>query len=244
MDNSVKITLIIVSAVLILAVGGFVYLDNLSGRDTISVAGESTVKAMPDLLTVYFVVQTTANTATEAKDNNSMIVDQVITNLIAAGLERDEIVTENFNVYEDYSWESGKRKFLGYKAVHNMKVELSSENSEKIGEVIDAVVDGGALLNYINFELSKENQNLYKAEALKSASEDARIKAESMAEGLGKRVVDIVSVSESSFGYYPWRLLGQEDIALGAAEAKAATTDIQPGEKEISARVSVVFKIK
>lgn len=244
METAVKVTAIIVAGILILGLAGGLAIWNLvKPENQVVVNGEANVNAMPDLITVYFNVETNGASAQVAKDNNSAVTDEVITNLVKAGLAREEISTQNYNIYEDIRWENSKQKSYGYKAAHYMKVELASEKASKIGEVIDAVIDGGAMLNYINFELSKTRENDYKAEALRLASEDARIKAEAMASGLGKRVVEVLSISESNFYYNPWRVFGQEDMVYGAAEAKAATTNIQPGEQKISGRVSVSFKI-
>ncbi len=244
METSVKITTIIVAGVLILAlVTGIAIWNIVKPENQVTVAGEANINALPDMITIYFNVETHGTSAQIAKDNNSEISDDVITALIKIGLAREEIATQNYNIYEDIRWENDRQKSYGYIASHSMKVELASEDSGKIGQVIDAVVDNGAMLNYINFELSKAKESEYKAEALKLASEDARIKAESMASGLGKEVVEVISISESSFYYSPWRVFGAEDMVAGAAEAKAATTNIQPGEEKIAGRVTVVFKI-
>ena len=246
METSVKITLIIVAAILLVgAAGGLLYwkANMHETATTINVNGDATIKAVPDMISVYFNVQTNGTTAQEAKDANAEIVDKVTTNLIKIGLERKEITTENFNVYPDYSWENGKQEFRGYKATYSLIVKLSADKTDKVGEAIDAGVDGGALISYINFELSPDKENVYKAAALKKASEDARNKADSVASGLGKSIAGIQSVSESNFNYYPWRIYGAEGAAPSVAEAKVAVTNIQPGEKDVTAQVNVVFRI-
>ena len=245
MDNSIKVTLIIVGAVIALALIGVIVFMQLTPGTTVSAQGSSIVKATPDLVTVYFNVQTKGETATEAKDKNAAIVDNATVALLMLGLERKDIVTENFNVYPDYNYNSGSQQITGYEATHNIKVEISTAEKDKIGDIIDAGVNAGALISYINFELSQGLQNQYKAEALKLASEDARIKAESTASGLGKSLGGLVSVSSSNFDYNPWPIYtnSRMDYA-GAAEAKVASTSIQPGSQDISASVSVVYKIK
>jgi len=242
MENSIKITLIIVGTVILLALIGVYSFFQLTPTQTISVNGEATIKAIPDLVTVYFNVETNSTTAQDAKDRNSEIVDNIINSLIKIGLNRDEIVTENFNVYPWIEWADGRQESKGYKAVHGLKVEISTDKTEKIGQIIDAGVDNGALISYINFELSQEKQNKYKAEALRKAAEDAKIKAESIALGLGRRVGRVYSISSSEFDYYPWGIYAMAE-QFSVAEAKQATTDIQPGEKDISARLSVVYKL-
>ena len=248
MDKSVQITLIIVGAVLALAlIGGFLFMNVIPTGNTVSAQGMSVVKATPDIVTVYFNVQTNGTTASEAKDKNAEIVDDAITELVKLGLERKDIVTENFNVYPDYSYDyrTGAQTSRGYIATHSIKVELASSDFDKVGGVIDAGVDAGALISYINFELSLEEQNKLKAEALKLAGEDARLKAEATAEGLDKSLGRLVSVSSSNFDYYPWQIYRNADMmSSGVAEAKVATTSIQPGQQEVTASINVVYKIK
>lgn len=246
MEKSVKITLMIVSTVIVLALIGVfaaMQLSPVSGH-TINVNGNAQIEATPDIVSVYFNVQTRGTTAEEAKNKNSDIVDSVITNLVKLGFERKEITTQDYNIYPDYQWINNQRQDNGYVATHSIRLEMPTSDSGKIGSAIDAGVNAGAGISYINFELSPAKQNEYKAQALRLATEDARIKAESIASGLGKRLGSIQSVSDSGFNYNPWQLYANSDVAMsGAAEAKAAATSIQPGDKTISAQVTVVYKI-
>jgi hypothetical protein len=245
MDNSVKIALIIVSAIVLLAFVGIGIYFNAKLGNTVNVNGLATVKAVPNLISVYFNVETSGNTTKEANDKNSEIVDNILTELIKIGIDRKNITTENFNVYEDYQWNGRTQTLNGYKATHSIRVLLATSDTGKIGDVIDAGVNEGAKINYINFELSQDEQNKYKAQALEQATKDAKIKAESIASGLGKKVGKIVSVSDNTFDYYPWPIYAASGASSSetAAMAKSATTNIQPGERDISAQVNVVFKI-
>ncbi len=243
MEKSVQITLIIVIAVLIVAgIAPFLILQGKAPSNTVSVQGNALLKADPDLVTVYFRAETNASTAQEAKDNNAKIINKATANLTKAGIPEDKIQTLDFNIYPEYDWIDGQQKLRGYRAVHSFKVELETAQIDKTGAVIDAGVDAGALIDYINFELSTAKQNEYKAEALKQASQDAKTKAEAMVSGLGKQLGKLVSVSDMSFDYYPWPIYRAMDMG-SAAEAKAAVTNITPSEKEITARVSVVYQI-
>ncbi len=244
MDKSVQITLIIVGAFVVLALIGISLFLGIVPTNTVTGNGEATVEVVPDLVVLYFNVETKADTASETKDENAEIVEEIITALLKERFDRDEIVTQSFSVNPEYDWSNKNREIIGYVAMHRLKVELSTEEVEKIGETIDAAVDAGASISYINFELSQELQNEYKAEALKLAAEDAKIKAESIAEGLDKRLGRIVSTKDSSFNYYPWRLYEVAGGMPSVEDAKQATTDIQPGEQEITARVSVIYKLR
>lgn len=244
MEKSVQMTLIIVVALLIISgIAALLILQGKVPSNTVSVQGQATLKVDPDIVTVYFTAETNASTAQEAKKENAEIIDDAKTALINAGITEDKIQTQNFNIYPEYDWINGQQKLKGYKAVHSFKVELETAQIDKVGTVIDAGVNAGALINYINFELSTEKQNYYKAEALKQASQDAKTKAEAIASGLGKQIGKLVSVSDMSFDYYPWPIYSNLMDARGGAEAKAAVTSITPSEKEINVQVSVVYQI-
>ena len=82
------------------------------------------------------------------------------------------------------------------------------------------------------------------------AAQDAKIKAEAIAEGFGMEVGKLQSVSMSEFGYTPWNLYTARaagmDMAVEevAADAKMETASITPSEREVSAYVSAVYKLK
>ena len=245
MEKSVQITLIVVVGVVILALLGYMALNSLNpSANTVTGQGTAKIEAIPDLVGVYFSVETKAPTSEEATSKNAEVVDELITNLVKERFERKEIQTMSFNVYPDYSWINNQQKSNGYRATHQIKVGLSTEDTDKIGEVIDIGVNAGAGISYINFELSQEKQNQYKSEALKLAAEDSKIKAQAVAEGLGKKLGSLVSTSTSDFNYYPWNLYTVSSSDSGVAEAKRATTDIQPGEQEISASVTAIYKLR
>jgi len=247
MEKSVKITFIITGTIILLALlgYGFIYLMMNANSNTVSVQGESSIKVTPDVVTVYFNVETSGTSAQEAKDANSAIIDKLTTNIVKLGFSGKDVQTQSFYIGEDLRWENGKQVNYGFKATHQIKVELPSNEASKISQVIDAGVDAGALLQYINFELSTEKQNEYKAQALTEASQDAKTKAEAIASGLGKRVGRLVSVSTSNYDYRPWNIYTANagGMAMDVAEAKVATNNIQPGSQEVSGYVSAVYKI-
>jgi uncharacterized protein YggE len=246
MEKSVKITSIIAGTIILLALIEVLMFNQLLPGQIISVQGNSVIKVTPDLVSVYFNAETNGTTAKEAKDANALIVDNLITALIKQGFERADITTENLNIYEDTRWENGRYKSYGYKASHQIKVELSTNQADKIGDVIDAGVDAGALLSYINFELSNDKQNEYKTQALREAGQDAQAKAEAIAEGVDKRLGSLVSISTTNWGYSPWNVYSASygGMAEDAIMAKTATTNVQPGTQEVTANIDVTYKLR
>ena len=204
-NHGIVITSIIAGVVLVIALLAlFVFKPaNMSSGNTVTVQGVSEIKVMPDLVTVYFTIETKGNTSAEATKANNDIYDDLVEEMILAGFEKEDIKTQSFNVYPYTYWDDKERKSKtdGYRAMHYLKVELSSDEMDEISSVIDAGVEAGAGINYINFELTQASQNTYKAQALKQASEDATIKANSIASGFGKTAGRLVSVQTSDFWY-------------------------------------------
>lgn len=240
-SNSVKITAMIIGAIVILVlIGVFVYFRE--NGTTITANGVSQVKATPDLISVYFSVETNGTTSKEAGDTNSKIVDDLTTALIKQGFAMADIQTNSFSINPMYNWDGSQQIQTGYQAVHSIKVELSTAQTNKIGDVVDAGINAGAGVSYINFELSQTKQNELKAQALQQATQDAKIKVDSIASGLGKTVGRVVSVTTSDFNYMPWLAYSNAGMA-SPMEVKAAATSIQPSEQTVNANVQVVFAI-
>jgi len=245
--NSIKITAMVIGAVIFLALAVIYLITLYAPTQTVSVSGESVLSVTPDIVAIYFMAETTGNSLEEAKDANAEMVEELKNELGTLGIDRKTIATSDYNVGEDYEWTSNRRVFKGYKATHNLKIELDANKTELIGEIISAGINVGAYLNYINFELSPELQNEYKAQATLLASQDARGRAEKMAEGLGEKLGRVVSVSENNFGYYPWRAYnGMANSAMtddAMLEVKSAVTEITPGDQDIRSTVTVVYKL-
>jgi len=244
-NNAIVVTSIISGVVLLIAVIAIFAFQSPSSN-VVTVQGVSTIKATPDLITVYYNIETKGNTSAQAKDANTIIFNKLSDAIVAQGFEESDLTTENFNIYPNTYWDGSKERQDGYIASHSLKLELSIEQLDKLTYVIDAGANSGAGISYINFELTQKSQNEYKAQALQLAAEDAQIKADSVAEGFGKQAGKLVSVQVSDFGYYPWNIYTSRaaGVSEDAALAKESTMNIQPSEQEISASVSATFRLQ
>lgn len=236
----------VVLIVLILVIAGlggyFIYAKTSVGK-TVSADGNAVIEVLPDEVAVYLNIQTTDKSAKIAKNLNSAITDDVVTALVKLGLERKDIGTENYHIQPNYNWtERGRGEIVSYTVNNNIKV--STDDFDEVGEIVDAAVDSGALVNWIRFDLSDVKRGEIKAEALEQAAADARVKAEAVASGLNVRLGKIVSVSASSFDYRPYPLYESGgEVALAEAVKSVSGTDITPGKIEVRGSVRVVYKI-
>ncbi|MCK4589822.1 MAG: SIMPL domain-containing protein [Nanoarchaeota archaeon] len=214
---------------------------------TINTNGQATIEVQPDLAVVYVAVSTLKDSAEDSKNENSKVTDAIYAALYKIRIDRDDIESQNYNIYEEYDWKEGGRESKGFRTSHTLKI--TTEEFDDVGEIVDAVIDAGGddvRINYINFELSDALEKEYKKEALTEASRDAKEKAEAMASGLGARLGDIVSISDSSYSYRPYPLYAEVAEAGMAKEAldEVINTEISPKKLEVRANVQVVYKIR
>lgn len=240
MEKQVKISIILsVTAVIItlIVIGAF---NSTQPGQVISTNGVYTLNVQPENVAIYFSIETKSASLEEARDGTAAKTDALKSALEKAGIDKKDIQTQNYNVYPNREWVNNRYVDKGYVASHSIKVSFPID-SNNMGKVVDEGIDSGATVSYIDFELSQESENKYKAEAIKLASQDAKNNAEAMASGMGQKVGKVLSVSDSTMEYYPMRAYDQ---LYAENDIKSAVTEITPSEQTITARVSVRFSIR
>ena len=209
----------------------------LSGlRLDVSASGE--VTRVPDLAVISAGVQTLQPTASGAIEQNATRMERVRAALKRAGIADRDIQTSSINLNPEYRYVENQPPVLtGYRASNNVNVKF--RDLKRTGTILDALVAEGAN------QISGPNLTIDKPEA---AYDEARVKAiaagqqraELYARALGKRVVRILSVSESG-GYVPAPMPYARDMAMASSAAK---TEIDPGTQALSVTVSMSFELQ
>ena len=200
---------------------------------TITVTGTGTVKTVPDEAQFSFGVETRADTAKAALDENARATRRLIAALKNAGISGDDLQTESVSVWPR-SEEKGS--VVDYVASNSVRATIPVA---KAGAVVEAASEAGA--NHIwGPQLSTSQRDELYREALKDAVDDARTKAAALAEAAGVGVGRVLNVAE---GGQPGEPIPYASRAaeLGAADE---ATPIEPGKQEIQASVSVTFAIQ
>jgi len=238
MDNRIIFALVVLG---VLVIGGYLYYQSLP---TVDANGIATITAKPDMVSVYLNIETKNLTAQDAQNMNSEITTKVKIALVVAGFDNDEIQLSDFQSYPDYDYTRNGQTFKGY--VVRQGITVKTDKFERVASIVDAAIQNGALVSYINFELSDKKESEYKQQALTAAGKDAEAKAEATAEGFGKSLGKLISIQTvSQPEYYPYRLYaaGGMDMATSNAEASKAAVNLSPKDMEISASVTAKYKL-
>lgn len=207
-------------------------------KDLISVKGSGKVTAKPDMATVTLGVTTKGQDSVSAQNANNASMEAIFAALEALGIKKEDIVTSNLSMYPDYSYEKEPPEIIGYTVSNILTVTVRDIN--KLSDVLTKAVDAGANnVNGITFGIN-DSQEAYK-DALKAAMEDARGKAEAIAEASGIKNISSVplSVDETSYSYAPVEYKSIER----AADLAATNIPVSEGELTISAQVAVTYEI-
>ncbi|MGZ6126098.1 MAG: SIMPL domain-containing protein [Myxococcales bacterium] len=196
-----------------------------------SASGEA--RLAPDRANILIGVQTRAATAAAAARDNNARQQAVIAAIGSAGIPREQISTENYNLFaETRSDRAGQNPVVaGYVASNVVRVEV--RRTDQVGPVIDAALAKGA--NQINgLEFFSSNTDAGRRQALAEAIGKARGDAEAMARAAGGHLGQLLELSTEDSGPVPIYRSRQLD------KASAMATPIEPGE--LTLRVGVTAR--
>jgi uncharacterized protein YggE len=204
---------------------------------SIVTTGEAVVRRAPDRAFLVAAVETRAREPKEAQSQNAKAMNAVQARVIASGISKDAIRTLGYNIQQEVDFVNGRRVARGY-VVRN-SVEVRVDALEKLGELLDAVVQAGATnISGVRFDL--RDRAGAEREALRMAVADARARAEAAASGAGRTIDRVLRIEDTRR-----ELPRPMPMAMMAREvAQDAPTPVEAGEIEIHAQATLTVSIK
>jgi hypothetical protein len=201
----------------------------------LTVVGEGTVQAPPDIAYLSAGVQSRGPTAREAQDANTAAMNQVLARIKALGIAEQDIRTSGVSLQPLY--DRGPNQLSGYIA-HN-QVTVTVREVRRAGELLDQAISAGAnQAAGVRFGIRDDSQ--LRRQALDQAVKSARATADAMAAAAGLRVSGIVSMVDEGGGAGPQPY----ERAVPMAAAAQADVPLQPGQLTVGARVRIVFQFQ
>lgn len=177
------------------------------------------------------------------KDNRDQAIEEVnskvqamITALKAEGIPESDIKTQNLNIYqnEETYYEDGRQKTrLGQWRVGNT-VEIKINDITKANMITSLLTEAGA--NNVwgpNYSLDDTEQQ--DNEMLQKAVEHAREKAQGLADSSGKKLGELLTISEG---------IGQSSMPLFGREQGGGGAALEPGSGTVQKFVTVTFELQ
>lgn len=203
---------------------------------TVSVSASGSAAGEPDQVVIRLAATATAEDASTARSDVASNISAIRSNLIDLGLNESQIRTSDYDLYAER--ERGKTDesadSVTYRARHTL--EITVNDIERAGEVIDTAIDAGANRVYdVRFTLSDSTRDELRQQALTNAMSNAETEAQTIAESGNLSITGIHSVSTNQVRIPSMRV---EYAAAGGADAG---TDISTGPVTVSASVQVQY---
>lgn len=205
----------------------------------ISVSGEGSVAATPDMATVTVGVSTQEREAADALAANNRAMAALTGVLDKYDIAERDRRSSGFSInphYERRDGGSGALTVTGYMVSNQMTIRY--RDIDRIGELLDAIVkSGGNSIGSLSFGNTDEAD--LRDEARQLAVVNAMHKASLYAAAAGGKVGRIVSISEAGAPQPRPELR-----AAGAMMMAADSVPIAAGENEFRAVVNVVYEFE
>jgi uncharacterized protein YggE len=196
--------------------------------DTVTTLGHGVITVAPDEATVTAGVHTQAASASAALAENAKLMKAAIAALKATGGKN--LQTQQVSLYPQTS---PAGQVTAYVADNSVSAKTKIADA---GALIDAAVGAGA--NTVSGPaLSVSDRDARYRDALGKAVADARLKAEALAKASGVGLGPVSSVTEQG-GNSP------SPVFQAAGAVAKDSTPIEPGTQDITADVSVTFRIR
>jgi uncharacterized protein YggE len=200
------------------------------------VNGNSEVLAQPDEAVVRLGIVKQANVAEAAQQQANQVAQEILKAIAGVGVMSKDIQTSRLVLSPVYNGRDAERRIVSYNATNTVSVRV--DNLGIVGSVIDAGLKAGAnQLEGVQFRLKNDLPS--REQALREAVQEARGKAQAMADALHVNLAEVLEATEGGVTVSP-RVQAFQAVA-GAGPA--TPTPVSPGEIEVRANVTLRYRI-
>lgn len=208
-------------------------------RDTITIEGQGKVQAIPDVAAVDIGLNTEKADVKTAQRENTEKMNAITKQIKGLGVEDKDIQTTNYQIYPRYDYTQSGQKLRGYQVSQSARIKI--RDLSKIGAILAAVGESGAnQVSGVSFTI--DDPEVLRQQAREKALENAKAKAEALANKAGVRLGKIVSFSEYGSAPAPMPYYAK-GMALEMGGGGESAPDVQSGTLDIEVNVNVSYEI-
>ena len=218
-------------------------MNNQQVATGINVIGKGMADANPDIAIINFSVVSIKDSASESRNTAAKALQNVLNELIAKDVSKDNITTNYFRIGPEKEWNDKKRKMelIGFKTTNSVKVKIYE--LDKIGEIIDVIIlNSDELIDFESITFDLEDKTTIIKSAREIAVKNAIEKAQEIAGTANIKLGSPTYINEISS---PSAFESVSDMPMMAmARAESFTeTPIMSGDISVSVQVQMHFDI-
>jgi len=214
--------------------------DGGSTPQGITVSGEGKVSGVPDTAVLSLGVSSVKSTVKDARDEAAGTMQNVINAIKGDGVAEKDVQTTQYDISPEYDYpQNGSPKLTGYRVTNTVTVKVRDVNNTS--KVLDDVTAaGGDIVQVQGISFTIDNPETLQDQARGNAVNDAKARAQRIADTAGVKLGAPISISEGT-NVQPMPVYAG---AAAKSELAAPSTPIETGQLNIDITVQVVFAIE
>jgi len=210
-----------------------------NAEDTISVTGFGKTRSDPDRASITVGVNIANEDITRAVEESNQIIARITNAVMELGVLESDIQTTNFTIWAEDQWdpETGQRMEEKLYRVDS-QIQIIVNDTEKIGKILETSIANGAN-NIYGLSFGIQDSSDLAAEARVLALEDARQRAEQIAQELGVTLGEVQHAVEVSGG----SVMPYFEAAMYGIGGGGGSPPISEGSMTVTVSIEVTFKI-
>lgn len=212
-------------------------------RRSVQVSGQGEVSVKPDRARLSVAVDKFAQEPRPAETEVNKVVRAYLAELKTLGIAEKHISTAGISLNPEYVWDEKLRqnRITGYRARRDIQVTV--EKLDQLGDLILAATRAG--INQVSPPVLESSRGkALSREALTAAAEDARAKAQLLADTLGVTLGAVRSISAQDAGPpQPVMVKAMMMRAEAAQDSGNAQMGFEAGEIKVQASVQAEFDL-
>ena len=212
--------------------------DDYSTR-TVSVHGIGTVEVDADNATITMSVVTRGESVAGASNENAHIMTEVRKSVLALGIEKDSVTTENYSLMQESNYIDGKQVMGDYRVTNQIKIHI--KKVEMVSDIIDTALRAGAnRLSSLEYGISDNALAIKQARTL--AVQQAQLIAGTSGARLGKvlRVEEQQNFANSRNVRFASKAMASADMGI----EESASTPVSGGKSNVTVSVDAIYELK
>jgi len=205
-------------------------------RRTLTVTGQGSESVQTSLTQVDLGVEVNGREAEQVQQQVARRTAAVVELLRDRNVEKLE--TTGIQLYPQYNYDNGEADIIGYRGSNRVRFRLPTDEA---GPLIDQAIAAGAnQIQGIQFVATDEALATARQSALREATEDAQVQANTVLQALNLGPQEIVSIQING-AEAPMPIPLPRQARLSAAEADVSTP-VVGGEQAVEARVTLQIR--
>lgn len=209
---------------------------------TITVRGVGTASVKPDFIAVTLNIVSKDKEYSESVENANKRIELLQKAVVSSGFAKEDLKTLSFNVNTNYENETDARGryrnvFAGYVCRYSLKLSFDMD-AKRLAETLTAISKSGADAEF-SIQFTVKDPERVSAELLRSATENARQKADILCEASGVKLGKLVMID------YNWTNINVYSASAYTMDmdceflAKASVPEFEP--EDIKSQDSAAF---